>query len=217
MIKKSDKSLKKGRGNSSTKEQILYAAIELFAKQGYADTTILEIVKRTGINLSMVSYHFGGKEALYIACIKEAAAHGAERSLRLLTSVNNSIEFKTRLKIFIEEVLRLHYENEYYSILLRREFFNPSKITRQYINVTFPEMFRSISDFFKTAQKTSVISEEINPQQLALILISSLITIGGEKELVKLVSSKGITDPHFRDSIANILVNMFTPFMKANL
>ena len=49
-----------------TKERILKVATELFAKKGYAGTSIRDIAKCANVNLSMISYYLTIKRA----CIK---------------------------------------------------------------------------------------------------------------------------------------------------
>lgn len=54
----------------ATKKRILAAAAELFAAQGLGRTTVRGIAKAAGVNVAMVSHHFGGKEPLYRACLE---------------------------------------------------------------------------------------------------------------------------------------------------
>jgi AcrR family transcriptional regulator len=54
----------------STRQAILDAAGELFARKGLGGTGIREIVKEAGTSLSSVNYHFTNKEGLYLACIR---------------------------------------------------------------------------------------------------------------------------------------------------
>lgn len=44
-----------------TKKAIIRAATELFYEQGYRGTTVREISARSGANIGLVKYHFGGK------------------------------------------------------------------------------------------------------------------------------------------------------------
>lgn len=48
-----------------TRKSLLTAASEVFAEKGYRNATIAEISERAGTNVAAISYHFGGKEALY--------------------------------------------------------------------------------------------------------------------------------------------------------
>jgi len=48
------------------RKRIIDAAEELFARKGYAKTSIRRITKHAGCNLSAVNYYFHGKKNLYI-------------------------------------------------------------------------------------------------------------------------------------------------------
>lgn len=49
------------------KTRILVAAKKLFAQQGYEGTSVRQICDEAGANISLVSYHFGGKEKVFEA------------------------------------------------------------------------------------------------------------------------------------------------------
>jgi TetR/AcrR family transcriptional regulator, regulator of cefoperazone and chloramphenicol sensitivity len=56
----------------STKQRLLDAAEEVFAAKGYEAASVEEITKRAGANRAAISFHFGGKERLYIETVKYA-------------------------------------------------------------------------------------------------------------------------------------------------
>lgn len=49
---------------------LLCAADELFSHRGYERTSVRELTRKAGVNLAAVNYHFGNKEALYVAVLK---------------------------------------------------------------------------------------------------------------------------------------------------
>jgi TetR/AcrR family transcriptional regulator len=49
----------------STRNSILDAAEELFARQGYVATTIKQIGAQAGVNTALLYYYFGDKQSLY--------------------------------------------------------------------------------------------------------------------------------------------------------
>lgn len=53
----------------------------MFATQGFAGTTLRNLVKEAGVNLAAVSYHFGSKEELHQAVIGRMASVITERQL----------------------------------------------------------------------------------------------------------------------------------------
>jgi AcrR family transcriptional regulator len=56
--------------SEKTKEQILEAAIELFAKEGFAGAHVAEIADRAGVNVALIYRYFGSKEQLLEAVIE---------------------------------------------------------------------------------------------------------------------------------------------------
>jgi AcrR family transcriptional regulator len=64
------------RGDA-TRSQILTAAREALAADGYSGTTTRAVADRAGVQLSLVHYHFGGKQGLLAAVL----AHENERLL----------------------------------------------------------------------------------------------------------------------------------------
>jgi AcrR family transcriptional regulator len=57
--------------DSDTKRRLLQGAREAFAQHGLDDATVRDICTRAGVNVAAVSYHFGGKEKLYAAVLRE--------------------------------------------------------------------------------------------------------------------------------------------------
>lgn len=53
------------------KRRILTAAKKLFAKYGYDGTSVRQICDEAGANVALVSYHFGGKERVFEAVLRE--------------------------------------------------------------------------------------------------------------------------------------------------
>lgn len=56
----------------ATRTRILEAAGELFAAQGFAETTSKAIAAQAGVDLASINYHFGSRSGLYQAVLTEA-------------------------------------------------------------------------------------------------------------------------------------------------
>lgn len=54
--------------------RILDAALEAFAEQGFAGTTTREIAARADVNLGLIKYYFGSKDALWRAVVDSVFA-----------------------------------------------------------------------------------------------------------------------------------------------
>jgi AcrR family transcriptional regulator len=67
-----------------TKQKILDAAERLVAEQGYAATSLRQIIAQAGVNLASVHYHFGSKEELLDGLVMRKVGPVNERRLELL-------------------------------------------------------------------------------------------------------------------------------------
>lgn len=56
------------------KEKLIRSAIDVFAERGYRDGKIADIVKGAGANIAAVNYHFGSKDKLFVAALRQAFA-----------------------------------------------------------------------------------------------------------------------------------------------
>lgn len=69
------KTVEEGPGGDATvRERLLMAAIDLFARKGYAATTVREIVDAVGVTKPVLYYYFGNKEGLYLELLRQALA-----------------------------------------------------------------------------------------------------------------------------------------------
>src|SRR5262245_1676350 len=60
------------RPSEYTRQNIMKAAIALFAERGYDGTSIRAIVSKARVNQAAINYHFKGKEGLYFEVLKVA-------------------------------------------------------------------------------------------------------------------------------------------------
>jgi AcrR family transcriptional regulator len=74
--------LRRARG-VDTRTQILDAARDALAQDGYAHTTTRSIAERAGVQLSLVHYHFGGKQRLLEAVLARENERLLERQRAL--------------------------------------------------------------------------------------------------------------------------------------
>jgi AcrR family transcriptional regulator len=78
----SKRDLRRARGDD-TRSQILEAARDALAEHGAAATTTRSIADRAGVQLSLVHYHFGGKQQLLAAVLDRENARLLERQRAL--------------------------------------------------------------------------------------------------------------------------------------
>src|SRR5436305_11054782 len=67
-----------------TKQKILDAAEKLIAEQGYAGTSLRQIIGSAGVNLASIHYHFGSKDDLLHQMMLRKAGPVNDRRIELL-------------------------------------------------------------------------------------------------------------------------------------
>jgi AcrR family transcriptional regulator len=71
--------------DATVQSTILAAARVLFSSQGYEGTSVRQIAAEANVNVAMISYYFGGKEALFERIVDERLGFLARRSAELLS------------------------------------------------------------------------------------------------------------------------------------
>jgi AcrR family transcriptional regulator len=91
------------------KQKIFEIAIELFAQKGFAAVGIREIAKKANVNVSMVSYYFGGKNEL----LKEIINFYFDKHHipALKNALENDLPIIEKLEILIVNIINCIKEN----------------------------------------------------------------------------------------------------------
>jgi TetR/AcrR family transcriptional regulator len=160
---------------TDSRETLLLAAIRLFAEQGFDGTTTRDIVQATGLNISLISYYFGGKEGLMGACleyIQERIRDGASPSL---TPAVSAQDYVSRIRGFVGAFLRSHVENPYMHRVVQREYERDSAVFRHMVHTRYVLWYKELTEFIAHAQKNLWIRSTIDPMTLAIGLYGAMV------------------------------------------
>ena len=96
-------------GQPSRRDRILDAAEDLFSRRGYHGVSIRDITQRAGVQLALVSYHFGSKERLYREVIRRRGvqhAAGMQQALdeALACAVDGKLQPETIIQAFCASI-----------------------------------------------------------------------------------------------------------------
>ena len=124
-----------GRSDGAeTKALLIECAGKLIAQNGFAKTTSKEICTMAQVNLAAVNYHFGSRDGLYLAVLKEV--HAYLMNIDLLNSLYKkqcSPQEKLRefLDFYISNVLK---ESNWHVKVWAREMLAPSPMINEIFN-----------------------------------------------------------------------------------
>jgi AcrR family transcriptional regulator len=156
-----------------TRTLLLKAARSTFAKKGYDGTTVKEIADAAGVNVSLVSYHFSGKEGLYRACLEETGLNSLPQVQQILQPAKSIEEFRVRLELFTESFIQFHLEErEACSILYREAELDFAAAREVFQQIYFP-LFDTIRTFFSSAQRNDFIRKELDLDVILSVVIRS--------------------------------------------
>lgn len=111
--------------DADIKLRILLAAKKLFALQGFDGTSVRQICEEAGANVALVSYHFGGKEALFGALFETFFPN------RDLAAVEANLDPVAGVKLVIREVtLFRQADPQFISIVQQEIVMNSPRIDR---------------------------------------------------------------------------------------
>src|SRR6188768_1125589 len=127
---------KRRTDGQATRERILEAAGELLAADGYAQTTAKAIADRAEVSLTLVNYHFDGREGLYRAVLIESHQRLGKLS-EFRDLAESELPPSAKLRVLIYGLVRLAMKRQpgWHIKVLAKEIFAPS--------TNFPVMFQA--------------------------------------------------------------------------
>lgn len=193
----------------SSKDKLRAAARKLFARKGYDAVSVKELADEAKLNVSLVSYHFGGKEGLYRACLAEFGQQRLAVAQRVLKPVASPEEFRVRLQMFIEEVFTCHIEQPEACQLVHREVELQVPVVPDIYRDTFLKIFETLVDFIKKAQNLGFLNPGKDCQTLARIFFSTVIHIARTDWLGEKYFGKTLKNQKYREQVIHSIVDVF--------
>ncbi|MCM0605884.1 MAG: TetR family transcriptional regulator [Xanthomonadaceae bacterium] len=153
-----------------TKELLLQKAIEIFSVKGFDGATVKDLAEAAGVNVSLVSYYFGGKEGLYNACISKFGQAKLQFLEQVLTPAESIADFKAKTKIWITQFLSWAIEESAKVRMIHREMDCGLPLMKEAFQGTFMKTFIHIRTFISDAQTKGFVRRSLDPQEIAALL-----------------------------------------------
>lgn len=114
-----------------TRLGIIEAAGELLGERGYDGTTAKAVSERAGVNMAAINYHFGGRDGLYVAVLREV--HQRVMSLAFMRQIADSdAPPSEKLRHFLREMVRhILHPDQWALRVWAREVLSPSPLLDQ--------------------------------------------------------------------------------------
>jgi AcrR family transcriptional regulator len=161
----------KNRSTDSTRQKLLTAACEVFAENGFKNTTVRDICNRAEVNVAAINYHYGNKEKLYEAVWEYTNNLAVKNRVNLLDLEGTSVpEKKIRIfiKTFLDNILNQD-RPEWDFKIVAHEMMEPTGAFNNIIEKMIRPSFLSLRDIVKELLGEGVPSEKVEKCTLSIV------------------------------------------------
>ncbi|MBL7714027.1 MAG: helix-turn-helix transcriptional regulator [Bdellovibrionales bacterium] len=195
--------------NSDAKSTLIRSAKVLFAQKGFDGVSVKEIADHAGVNISLISYHFGGKEGLYRTCLEQFGTERLASAERLLSEVASVEEFKTRLTIFVEDFIEQHAKEPEVTSIIHRECTSGHPVIDEIFTKFFMKQFKCLIDFFESARAKKILDPKVDVLVTVGTFFGSIIHILRTAPLAEKHFGVSMSDPAFKKNfVTHIIQNL---------
>lgn len=172
----------------STKEKILKVAEHIFAKKGYANTTIRDISKRAKTNIALINYYFKSKSDLY----KKLMLRKNKIISKALDNIiqDEALTSEQKLNKFIDFYANFIFDNPELALILVREMSTETELARWFTNYCVKKNFQKIKKIICGAYRDNHIREDIRISVLLPTIIGSLVINIVSLPLIEIIFEK---------------------------
>ena len=181
------------------RQQIIQAAFAAFAENGYAKTTMDDIVRLSGLSKGSLYWHFKNKEELFIATLETMFQQVGEQ---LAALVQQDAPAEQRLRAFMHEVGAMLEQNKPIVGLLIDAFF------QSYQNTATMETMRKIYMDYVASIEAAIQQgidrgefHAVDPQLAAVSLMA-----GGDGVALYMLIEPGWDMPKALDTLTDLVL-----------
>jgi AcrR family transcriptional regulator len=195
------------------KEQILDAAMRVFAQKGFTRATNKDIAREAGITPGLIYYYFESKEAVLQAIIEQRSP------LQVMGSISEEMLAKPPeqfLRYIITRILDILESEQFIGmirVLLPEVMLDVHSSDSQIVQ-TAQGAFRRIGIFLSQYLEAKIANGELRPFAVQLatqLLISSFIGFVLRRQILRDPSVVALTHEQIADVIVGIIVNGIGP------
>lgn len=192
----------------NTREKLIQAAKHLFAVCGYDGTSVKEIAKAARVNISLISYHFQGKEGLYCACLEAFGKAHLARAQRILTHPASLEEFRIRLHLFVEEIFVAHLDEPEVARIVMRECELQMPIAKEVFQSTFLKVYETLVEFFDYGKTQGWIRSELDIQAVMSVFLGGVLYSAHKDWASEHFYGRTLRDQHYRETLISNSVSL---------
>lgn len=154
------------RTDTDCRETLLTVATPLFAEKGFNGVSVREIAGYAGVNVSMISYYFGGKEGLYAAVLT--------RQFTVLKRVEEiqqmEIDPLKKFELYVRGTISRYRKNPYLLRFYTSELTNPTPCFETVVKPAIQGVVKILQETFTDGLSHHQFRDGLDPTDTALAL-----------------------------------------------
>ena len=152
--------------DNDCRENIIAAAVPLFAAKGLNGVSVRELAAAAGVNLSMISYYFGGKEGLYAAVLTgQFAILGKLEEIEQL-----EIDTLQKFELYVRATVSRYRKSPYLLRFYTSELTNPTACFETIVKPAIKKVVQILLDTFSDGLSHEKFRDGLNPADTVLAL-----------------------------------------------
>lgn len=195
---------------SDSRETLLQAAKKVFANKGYDGATVKDLADAAGVNISLISYHFGGKENLYKTCLESFGFERIEAAERILKEPLSKEDFKLRLKLFAEDFIHIHQRDRDTCKMIHRGITTMDPVSLDLFKNVFIRIFMALEGFMRSASNKDLLKKSLDIEITTGLMFGALVNFIRMDELRRATGQCTLDDPNFMNLVVEHWVETYT-------
>lgn len=176
---------------NDTKEVLHEVAERLFARKGFEAVTVRQLANEAGVNVAMVSYHFGSKAGLLEALIAEKFPRTLERLAEIANSMSTPWEkLLATVDMYAE---KLFEEYNFHRIIMREMSLSQRPKLVKVITEHFANVLSMIRVFILEGREKGIF-RPVDVELTIATVFGSFSTLIGQGNLMCLILGEDCED-----------------------
>ncbi|HBA87039.1 MAG TPA: TetR/AcrR family transcriptional regulator [Geobacter sp.] len=148
------------------RSQLIAAATPLFAAKGFHGVGVRELAAAAGVNISMISYYFKGKEGLYAAVLSEQFST-LKSVAQLATAQGDPL---AKFELYVRATVARYRKTPYLLRFYTSELTNPTPCFESIVKPAIRGVLRVLLDNFYEGVSSRQFRSDLNPADTVLAL-----------------------------------------------
>ncbi|MBX2996722.1 MAG: TetR family transcriptional regulator [Bdellovibrionaceae bacterium] len=197
----------------NARERLKEVAIRLFAQSGIDGVSTRDIAREANVNISLISYYFGGKEGLYKTAVLEYAQLAVGDLTQLMDSYHadslNKADYMKLMRGIITGIIQFKLRSPQMSELMMREILAGLPHMREMYATLFNTVAIRIMDIFAVAQKKGIVRADVNGHTWLFAIMHSMDSYFFASKCGTPFTDKSYKIPEEKDLFIDQLMKIF--------